>query len=115
MSLPPPPHRRRNQNSEQLDKAKANRSPDPRGLKFKNAIRGGRMDHIHFQGDDSLDGATTVQENPLKEAGAFNYGFVGPDDRENDRDMDEIHIGGYGERGLGEGGLFWVLLSPLML
>ncbi|XP_070173609.1 protocadherin-9-like isoform X2 [Littorina saxatilis] len=83
--------RRRNKNTEQLDKAKANRSQDPRGLKFKNANRA-QMDHIHFQSDDSLDGATTIQENPLKEAGAFNYGFVHPEDPENDRNMDEIHI-----------------------
>ena len=86
------PHHRRNQNSEQLDKVKANRSPDPRGLKFKNANRG-RLDHIHFQGEDCLDGSTTVQENPLKEAGAFNYGFVHADDQESDRNLDEIHVG----------------------
>ncbi|KAK7484831.1 hypothetical protein BaRGS_00023874, partial [Batillaria attramentaria] len=83
--------KRRNQNSEQLDKAKANRSPDPRGLKFKNA---GRMRDINFRGEmeEASDGGTTVQENPLKSGGFSNFGFVHPDDAENDRNMDEIHI-----------------------
>ncbi|KAL8578334.1 hypothetical protein ACOMHN_031708 [Nucella lapillus] len=91
--------RRRGQTSEHLDKAKANRSPDPRGLKFKNAPRGSRLDHLHFHGEDSLDGTTTIQENPLSfkdgagvGGGAFNHAFVYPDHRENDHHMDEIHI-----------------------
>ncbi|XP_076453902.1 cadherin-89D-like isoform X2 [Babylonia areolata] len=79
--------RRRNQTSEQLDKAKVNRSHDPRGLRFKDA---------------ALDGPTSIQENPLslKEGGggaggAFNHGFLysdGDGTGQSDQHLDEIHI-----------------------
>lgn len=87
---------RRAHSSEQLDKAKANNSQDPKGLKFRKSALRSAYD-IKFRGDieESTDGSTTVQENPLKQSGAFNFGFVHNETSETDRDMNEINIGNY--------------------
>lgn len=74
-----------------MDKARAHTTLDPKGLAYKT----NGVVSLGYECEESSDGATTIQENPIGEAnedGIPNFVYQTAESSESDRSVHEIEI-----------------------